>query len=35
MNLNDDHEYLGSSGCTMEDTANELEEDEEEPEDDE
>ena len=30
MNLGSDHGYLGSSGCSMEDTAQELEEDEEE-----
>jgi hypothetical protein len=39
MNLNDDHGYLGSSGCTMESSAQELEEegeeDDEEEEDDE
>jgi hypothetical protein len=38
MNLNDDHGYLGSSGCTMENSAQELEEEEgydEEEEDDE
>jgi len=33
--LGGDHGYLGGSMCSMEDTANELEEDEEEPEDDE
>jgi len=30
MNLNDDHGYLGSSGCTMESSARELEEEDEE-----
>jgi len=30
MNLNDDHEWLGSSMCTMEGSARELEEDDEE-----
>jgi hypothetical protein len=30
MNLNDDHGYLGGSGCSMESSARELEEEDEE-----